>query len=165
MASFNGASGAGQVPDNVVWDENNPPTVHTCTYSDADHATDCDGSCGEIVLKEIDVKLHNEKLEWARMQMNPIMIPIGFDMFGVAGMPADLLDTEAKLHGMIDCLIAAGVITEEGMDLAYKERKFEKLNKTRLLSEDAIKRARTEQTLGIRPGGGGLLGPDGQQLT
>lgn len=162
MSAMNGGSNEGQIDDDIVWDENNPPTVHLCTLNDEEHATDCDGNCGERALSEIDVMLHNEHLAWARAGMMPLMVPVGFDAFGIPGMPIDLFDTEAKMHGVINALIKAGVLTEEEMDFEFKQAKFEKMNKVRTLNEQAVKSARAAAMLSIAQNK--LLGPNGEVL-
>lgn len=161
MSALNG-NDDNQFPDDIVWDEDNPPTVHFCTMNDEHHASDCDGNCGEKPITELDVKLHNEHLAWARAGMHPLMVPVGFDALGVPGMPIDLFDTEAKLHGILNALMNAGILTEEEMDLQYKQAKFDKMNKVRILNEEAVKSARAAAMLGIRKPG--LLGPHGEKL-
>lgn len=150
MSAINGGNDHGSIPDDMVWDPENPPMVNECTGNER-HLPGCDGECGELALSESDVKLFNEKLEWARAGMNIFMIPLGFDNVGIGGMPIDLLELEAKVHGLIDVLVTNGLASEEELNEAFKARMLDKMTKVRTLNADAIKKARTATMLGINP--------------
>lgn len=150
MSAINGGNDHGSIPDDMVWDPENPPKVNECTGTER-HLPGCDGDCGELSLTESDVKLFNEKLAWARLDMNLFMIPLGFDMLGIGGMPIDLLEMEAKLHGIVDVLVESGLVSVEDINEALKTRMLEKMTKVRILNADAIQKARTASMLGINP--------------
>lgn len=163
MSSINGAAEGPKIPDDLVWDEDNPLMVHGCSGSDSTHTPDCDGTCEDVAISKLDVDLFNERLAWARAGMNILNVPTGFDRFGVTGMSLDLFELEAKIGGVINALIESGLLSQDDMDTAYKEWQLNKLTIVRELNEGAIKEARSRAMLGIRQKPG-LLGPNGERL-
>lgn len=146
----------GGIREDIVWDEDNPPTVNSCSGNELGHIDECDGNCDPLPLTEMDVKLNNEMRAWARVGMQPLSFPLGTN---ATGMATNLLDLEIQITAVVAFLVGTSTVAKARLDEIYKEKFFERLNSTRLANEEKIKEARSKQALHVAQRK--LLGPNG----
>lgn len=165
MSEINGGDPTNNIPEDLVWDADNPPTVNGCSLSDAFHDPGCDGNCEQIAMDEGDIKIANERLAWARAGMNILSIPVGFaNEVHAPGMPIDLFDLEMQVEAMKSILLEK-VVSEKELNDRFKETILDKLQHIRAHNEVAVREARTRTNLGLSPDKSKkLLGPGGQPL-
>ncbi len=163
MAS-NGASAGFQDPGpDLVFDADNPPTVHECSLGDTFHLPTCSGDCADIPLDELDVDLINEQKAWTRAGMMIMVTPIGVaDQVCVPGMKVSLFDLECKVMGLVNAVQEITGLNDDDINRHYKQAQLTRLKTVRELNEEAVRQQRTEATLGVIKKQ--LLGPHGEPL-
>jgi hypothetical protein len=148
---------APRVPDDLVWDEDNPPVVYECSQ-DITHEMGCNGNCNSTVLNEEQVELMNEARAWARAGMSFYGIPTAYaGQIPVRGINVELFDLECKLQVFRELLIESLGIDEEEVESRFRRFKFQAMRHIREVNEAAVRRARMEQFIPKKQ----ILGPDG----
>lgn len=161
MSAGNGNST--QVPDDVIWDENDPPQLFNCTNLQH-HNPDCDGNCGYLeFVTENMVNLINEGLAWARAGMNWRGIPAIYGgKIPIPGYPVELIDILVWCEILRDKVIELTGSDKLEFDDEFAKAKYEKLHEMRMDAEEGVRRQRIADRFGVvkQP----LLGPDGNPL-
>jgi hypothetical protein len=142
--------------EDLVWDENNPITVNSCSGNELNHTDECDGNCEPRALTEMDVKLNNEMRAWARLGISPLSQPLGL---GAPGMTTNLLDLEIKVMTLIEALTTLGLVESAVLDEMFQKNFLRRLHDTRVANEDKIKEERSKESLHVAQRR--LLGPNG----
>jgi hypothetical protein len=123
-------------PPDLEWNEENPPTVHSCSGNDGEHTPDCDGNCDELPLDELDVLLNNEMHAWQRAGMNPGMIP------------HDVLHMSTQIDTMIKMLITSPELSKQYNDI-FRTIMLDKFRRFRENNEAGFRKARLAAELGV----------------
>ena len=156
-------NGRDPVGPDIEYNPDNPPTVHSCTYTDGAHAPNCDGNCEEVPLSLLDVELLNEERAWARAGMQAIRTPIGIaDQVCMGGLKSDMFDDEMKFIGLAELIVESGMFTHQQMDDAYKTAKLRNLRGIREQNEERVREHRTRNMLGIKDKR--IIGPHGNPI-
>lgn len=58
------------VPDDIVWDPENPLRVNGCSGHAEEHTLECKGDCDKLDMDELDIRIENERRAWARVGMD-----------------------------------------------------------------------------------------------
>jgi hypothetical protein len=163
VSAING-TGEPDVGPDIEWDSLNPPTVHECSFADHFHAPFCDGTCADVVMDELDVKILNEKKAWTRAGMHIVAVPYGVaDQVCMPGMKIELFEMEAKLVGLIEAVQEAVGISDEAYNFHYRQAIYNRLKMVREANENRVKQERLAAQMGIAPKK--ILGPDGTPLS
>lgn len=154
------------IPEDTVWDEANPPTVHKCSGNDGYHITECVGDCEEIAITELDVKLSNEYKAWGRAAMTPVGVPEGVLIGGrpMSGIAVNLFQLEVQVIAIIKALCEETPGLNEKIEEAFKETMLHRMWSIRMANEEHVRETQTARTLGIKLNGKKLLGPDGRPV-
>lgn len=152
-----------EVPDDLVWDEDNPPIIYPCSQHTEHHPFECPGpdKCPPIQLdSESQVMLLNEGRAWSRAGMNWHGIPMNFPGNGI---PVEIVDLLIYIEVMKPMLLQLTDTTEFELEEAFREKKLKMLTTIRGRHEDRVRKQRVANTLGIveKPP---LLGPDGRPI-
>lgn len=160
----NGPEPQPRIPDDLVWDEDNPPKVYPCSQ-DVIHHPQCDGSDELTALdSESQVNLMNEGRAWARANMSFVGIPAAYqNTIPVPGIKIELLDMMIWLQAMKEVVAELSGMSEFDFDEKFREHKIAFLREVREANEANVRRQRVADRLGVvqRPG---LLGPHGEPL-
>ena len=154
------------VPPDIVWDENNPPFIYSCSGT-TEHDTRCNGECGGEYYTENEVKLTNLAREFARNKMVPYGIIKAYAMAGVPptqGMQVDPFDVLLWMETLLEVLSEAGVIDRAEVEVRWQERKISAMEGILETIAPQLKQQRANQALGIVTPDNRLLGPNGQPL-
>lgn len=151
------------IPPDIEWDEDNPPTIFTCSQH-TEHQPGCDGSCeANINPTKLEIELLNEARAWARAGMNFHGVPRAYDgVIRVPGINVELFDLECKMQVFRQALIDIVGIDEQDLEERFREYKLSIMRHIREMNEAAVRRSRMEASLAIpkKP----LFGPDGRPL-
>src|SRR6266403_135998 len=121
-----------QVPDDIVWDEENPPVLFNCSNM-IFHNADCNRQCGEIEVTETRVKLINEGLAWSRAGMNWHGVPRSYaGVIPVVGLSVELTDVLIWLELLRNKMIELTGSSIEEFDEEFANKKLEKLREIRM---------------------------------
>jgi hypothetical protein len=158
----NGASNAGRIPDDIKWSDDEPITIFACSQG-LEHIPQCDGTCPSNVIDESMCKLINEGLAWRRANMNFMGVPAAYEnVIPVPGLKVELFDLELKFELLRGIVLELAGISEEEIDVRFREFKLERLREIRQANEAMVRQAHAAQTLGIQPKR--ILGPNGELL-
>ena len=151
-------------PDDLVWDESNPPKIYPCSQS-VEHHPQCPGNDEAQELdSELQVKLLNEAHAWVRAGMSFGGVPAAYQQhIPIAGIKIELVDLLQWLEVIKDVVIEMNDMTEFEFQEKFREKKLAFLQEIRLANEAQVRRQRVADSVGIvqRPP---LLGPDGNPL-
>jgi hypothetical protein len=151
------------VPDDIVWDEENPPLIYSCSQH-IEHARFCNGECPTYVANELQVQLMNEARAWARAGMSFHGIPAAYrDQIPIQGINVELFDLECRVHVLCEILVEMFNVDGNEIDERYGKFKLMALRNIREENEANVRRQRAANALGIaqkKP----IIGPDGQPL-
>lgn len=164
MSSPNGNSMTPNVPPDIVWDEDSPPLIFSCSQH-TEHDPRCKGDCeSEFITNRLQVELMNEGRAWARAGMSFLGIPSAYEAHTpVPGIHVELFDLECKVQALLDFVVDSVGVDREVLEDKFREFKLDALRRIREINEESVRRQRAEASLGIinRPG---LLGPDGRPI-
>lgn len=160
--SANGNHDSG-IPPDIEWDEDNPPTVYSCSEH-ITHAAHCDGSCPELdIVTENVVNLLNEARAWARVGMSFHGVPSSLPPGTFDGVTVNIFDERMRAMALQRVLINAGLVTEDEIDELYREIKYEIMHEMRMSYEEHVKRVKLQQQIAV-PAPNRIIGPDGRPL-
>lgn len=150
--SRNGDGTPPGIPEDVVWDSENPQYIYECS-SYIEHSPDCDGNCESDLAAESQIKLLNESLAWARAGMD------------TSGINISSFDNQANIMALQKVLIEKGILTQDEVDEEFRLFKIDVMRIVRENNEEQIKEMKQRMALGLRPSSRKLLGPYGEELS
>lgn len=159
----NGDGTPPNIPDDLVYDPNDPITICTCS-SYTEHNADCDGNCGELEATQNMINLINECRAWQRSQMTYTGLPASLAGGPFPGINVDVLDTDLRSEVLQEILIEHLGVTSEEIDERFREKKFEKLHAIREAVEPRVREARVRSMIDIPGKPKGIIGPHGEIL-
>lgn len=152
------------VPDDLIWDEDNHPVIFPCSQH-TEHHPQCPGTEEPIELdSESQVKLLNEARAYARAGMSFLGIPSAYaNAIPVPGIQVELVDVLMWLETMKELLGELVGISEAELNERFRENKLALLQHIREQNEENVRKQKVANSLGIveKPS---LLGPDGSPL-
>lgn len=149
------------IPPDLVWDENDPPIVFSCSQH-TEHAPRCDGSCEAKVCDESLVNLLNEARAYARAGMSFNGIPAAMSGGPWSGLNVEIYDLEVRTLLLQNIIQEQFGISDDDINRQFRELKYKLLHDVRIAVEPDIKRARLEAQVGVQKSR--IVGPHGELL-
>lgn len=151
------------IPDDIVWDADDPPIVYACTQYTL-HNSECDGDCDYQVATEALVKMMNEGFAFRRAGMSYRGVVAAYSgVIPVSGIPVEVFDILLMVEVLRDIVVEHLDISVDELHEAFREHKFNFMSNVREQAEEQIRKTRIQRHLGIqdRPT---LFGPDGEPI-
>lgn len=145
MSIGNGDSDAAGIPE-LVYDENNPFYVNSCSRHVEKHLRACDGNCERDALSENEIALVNEERAWLKAGMHP------------QGIGIDVIEMRIQLN------VIMSLYTLDDWHELYVKARLDFFKTIRLENEDQVRQEQLQQKFHI-PGKAPLLGPDGRPIS
>lgn len=161
--SVPGMNGSGmQVPQDIPWDEDNPPVLFNCSNMRF-HENNCDKTCGEMEVTKAKVDLINEGLAFARAGMQWRGVPATLaGVLPINGIAVELFDILCWVELLRDKFLELIGTDISDFDEDFAIYKFNKMHELRMQAEETVKKKRLADQFGIVEKK--VLGPDGQPI-
>lgn len=112
---------------------------NTCNdaFSEELHAENCDGSCERIPAKDVEVDMHNEIVEWNKMDRVIQGVPDAMAGGPFGGIPVDILQSAYRIEALVKFLVEKGMIDKEEVTDFYKDFMTRKIRTIRQRYQEA----------------------------